>query len=392
MRKSALFWFGLVVTALVALGLIVLSSASFENALRLTSKPGVDGDPYFFMKRQFAFLGGGVLLAACVAMFDYRRWRDDVWLSWLFYAVVMVLLLAVFGFDAVNGSHRWIALGPLRLQPSEFAKLATVVLLSVWLDRLGWKVETFVKGALWPAALIGVIALPILVEPDFGSVMVVGFAGFLLMLVAGTRLLHMAPFLCAGIGVVAYKVMTNANRMARIAAFFGIKLDVGAQVLDEAAKRAAYQADMALAAIGNGGIWGVGLGESMQKWRYLPEAHTDFVFAIGAEELGLPFSIGVLLLFAAFFALSVYIARKAGDRFGRFLVIGMAFIIFFQAMFNLGVVCKALPTKGMALPFFSYGGTNLLSTFFAVGTILSVGIHTYRDRQHQLVRKVLARR
>ena len=387
MRKSALFLFGLVVTTLVALGLVVLSSASEANAIRLHN-----GDPYFFMKRQFAYLAGGVVVAVCAAMFDYRRWRDSAWLTWLFYVVVIALLLAVFGFKAINGSHRWISFGPLRLQPSEFAKLAIVILLSVWLDRLGWKVELFVKGALWPAALIGVIALPILVEPDFGSVMVVGLAGFLVMLVSGVRLLHMAPFGLLGVGVVAYKVLTNANRMARIAAFFGIKLNLGAEVVDAAAKRAAYQADMALAAIGNGGIWGVGLGESMQKQLYLPEAHTDFVFAVGAEELGLIFSIGVLLLFAAFFAIAVYIARRAYDRFGRFLVVGMAFIIFFQAMFNLGVVCKALPTKGMALPFFSYGGTNLLCTFFAVGTILSVGIHSYRDRQRQLTRKVLTRR
>ena len=387
MRKSALFLFGLVVTVLVALGLVVLSSASEANAMRLHN-----GDPYFFMKRQFAYLVAGIAVAACMAAFDYRRWRDNAWLAWLFCVVVMALLVAVFAFPAVNGSHRWIALGPLRLQPSEFAKLATVILLSVWLDRLGWKVELFMKGAFWPAVLIGMVALPILIEPDFGSVMVVGLVGFLVMLVSGTRLLHMAPFAVAGAGVVAYRVLTNANRMARMAAFFGIKLDVGAEVLDAAAERAAYQANMALAAIGNGGIWGVGLGESMQKQLYLPEAHTDFVFAVGAEELGLPFSVGVLLLFAAFFAISVYIARNASDRFGRFLVAGMAFIIFFQAMFNIGVVCKALPTKGMALPFFSYGGTNLLCSFFAVGTILSVGIHAYRDKKHQLARKVLSRR
>jgi len=386
-RKSALFLFGLVVTVLVALGLVVLSSASEANAMRLHN-----GDPYFFMKRQFAYLVAGIAVAACMAAFDYRRWRDNAWLAWLFCVVVMALLVAVFAFPAVNGSHRWIALGPLRLQPSEFAKLATVILLSVWLDRLGWKVELFMKGAFWPAVLIGMVALPILIEPDFGSVMVVGLVGFLVMLVSGTRLLHMAPFAVAGAGVVAYRVLTNANRMARMAAFFGIKLDVGAEVLDAAAERAAYQANMALAAIGNGGIWGVGLGESMQKQLYLPEAHTDFVFAVGAEELGLPFSVGVLLLFAAFFAISVYIARNASDRFGRFLVAGMAFIIFFQAMFNIGVVCKALPTKGMALPFFSYGGTNLLCSFFAVGTILSVGIHAYRDKKHQLARKVLSRR
>ena len=386
MRKSALFWLGLVVTVLVALGLVVLSSASEANAIRLHN-----GDPYFFMKRQFAYLGCGIVVAVCAAMFDYRRWRDNAWLAWTLYVIVIALLLAVFGFKAVNGSHRWIALGPLRLQPSEFAKLAIVILLSVWLDRLGWKVELFAKGALWPAVLIGVIALPILLEPDFGSVMVVGLAGILVMFVAGTRVMHLAPFALVGVAVVAYKVITNANRMARIAAYLGIKINLGAEVVDKAADRAAYQANMALAAIGNGGLWGVGLGESMQKQLYLPEAHTDFVFAIGAEELGLAFSVSVLLLFVLFFAISVYIARKA-DRFGRFIVVGMAFIIFFQAMFNIGVVCKALPTKGMALPFFSYGGTNLLSSFFAVGTIMSVGIRTFRERQHQLVRKVLMRR
>ena len=385
MRKSALFWLGLVVTALVALGLVVLSSASEANAMRL------HGDPYFFIKRQFAYLAVGIVLLVSVASFDYRRWRDTEVLTWLFFAVVMVLLAAVFGFKAINGSHRWITVGPLRLQPSEFAKLLTVILLAVWLDKASWKVELFMRGAFWPAALIGVIALPVLLEPDFGSVMVIGSVGFLLMLVGGTRILHMLPFLVCGLGVVAFKVMTNANRMARIAAFFGVKLDVGVEVMDEAAKRAAYQADQALAAIGNADIWGAGLGESMQKHLYLPEAHTDFIFAVGAEELGIVFSVSVVLLYVAFFALSVYIARKAQDRFGRFLVVGMAFIIFFQAMFNIGVVCKALPTKGMALPFFSYGGTNLMSAFFAVGTILSVGIHTYREKKHALMRKVLAR-
>ena len=368
MRKSALFWFGLVVTALVALGLVVLSSASEANAMRL------HGDAYFFIKRQFAYLAVGMVVAISVAMFDYRKWRDTEVLTWLFFAVVMVLLVVVFKFPAINGSHRWINLGPVRLQPGELAKLLTVILLSVWVDKASWKVELFVRGALWPAALIGVIALPVLLEPDFGSVMVIGSVGFLLMFVGGARILHMIPFAVCGAGLVAFKVLTNANRVARL--------------FDESKQ---YQVKMALAAIGNSDIWGAGLGESMQKHLYLPEAHTDFVFAVGAEELGIVFSISTVLLFVAFFALSVYIARKAQDRFGRFLVIGMAFIIFFQAMFNIGVVCKAFPTKGMALPFFSYGGTNMMSAFFAVGTILSVGIHTYREKKHALMRKVFAR-
>ena len=385
MRKSALFWFGLVVTALVTLGLVILSSASEANAMRLHN------DAYFFIKRQFMYLGAGVVLAVLVSLFDYHKWRDWEFLTWAFFVVVMVLLAAVFQFRAINGSHRWIAVGPVRIQPSELAKMLTVILLAVWLDKASWRVELFMRGAFWPAMLIGIIALPVLLEPDFGSVMVIGAVGFLMMFVSGTRILHMLPFVLGGVGVVVFKVMTNANRMARIAAFFGVKINVGAEVVDAAAKRAAYQVEQALAAIGNSDIWGAGLGESMQKHLYLPEAHTDFVFAVGAEELGIVFSMSVVLLFVAFFALSIYIARKASDRLGRFLVIGMAFIIFFQAMFNVGVVCKALPTKGMALPFFSYGGTNLLSAFFAVGTILSVGIHSYCDKKRALLRKVVMR-
>ena len=385
MRKSALFWFGLVVTALVTLGLVILSSASEANAMRLHN------DAYFFIKRQFMYLGAGVVLAVLVSLFDYHKWRDWEFLTWAFFVVVMVLLAAVFQFRAINGSHRWIAVGPVRIQPSELAKMLTVILLAVWLDKASWRVELFMRGAFWPAMLIGIIALPVLLEPDFGSVMVIGAVGFLMMFVSGTRILHMLPFVLGGVGVVVFKVMTNANRMARIAAFFGVKINVGAEVVDAAAKRASYQVEQALAAIGNSDIWGAGLGESMQKHLYLPEAHTDFVFAVGAEELGIVFSMSVVLLFVAFFALSIYIARKASDRFGRFLVIGMAFFIFFQAMFNVGGVCKALPTKGMALPFFSYGGTNLLSAFFAVGTILSVGIHSYCDKKRALLRKVVMR-
>ena len=365
---------------IVALGLVVLSSASEANGVRLHN------DAYFFMKRQFAYLVAGIAVAAATAVADYRVWRAHPSLTWLMFAGVMAMLLAVFPplGRMINGSYRWINLGPVNIQPSEFAKLAAVIVLAVWLDRAGWRVELFMRGAFWPAAIAGALALPVMLEPDFGSTMVIGLASVLVMLVAGVRVLHMAPFAIAGGAALAYKVFTNANRMARIAAFFGIKLDMGAEVVDAAAKRAAYQAHQALVAIGNGGIWGVGLNQSMQKHYYLPEAHTDFIFAIGAEELGLFFSVGVLLLFIAFFALSVHIARKSSDRFGRFLVMGMTFVVFFQAMFNIGVVCEALPTKGMALPFFSSGGTNMLSAFFAVGTILSVGIHSYRDRKRKL--------
>jgi cell division protein FtsW len=387
MRKSALFGFGLVVMSLVTLGLIILSSASEANGVRL------HGDAYFFMKRQFVYLVGGIILATCVALFDYHRWRNQWLLTVFFYIVVVVLLAAVFGFRAINGSHRWISLGPVRLQPSELAKLAVVIATATWLDRAGWRVELWRNGFFVPIFIIGVLAGLVLIEPDFGSMMVVGCSGLLMMWLAGVRFAQIFVMFCGGFGVFIVKLLANRNRMARLMAFFGsdASADGAMAALDPAAKSAAYQAKMALVAIKNGGIWGVGLNESMQKQYYLPEAHTDFIFAIGAEELGLIFSAVALLLFILFFVFAIYIAAHAMDRFGRLLVMGMAFIIFFQASFNIGVVCEALPTKGMALPFFSYGGTNLLSAFFAVGTILSVGIHSLRARHRVAHASVIMR-
>jgi len=380
MRKSALYALGLVVAALVALGLVILSSASEVRGARFYH------DSFFFLKRQFLYLGAGVVVAAALAFFDYRKWRDHWSLTAMFGFVVFVALLAVFLFKPIKGSYRWIALGPLSFQPGEFAKIAVVMMVAVWLDLAAWRVELFWRGAFWPAALIALMAGPVILEPDFGSVMVIASVGFLLMFVAGTSILHMLPFAIGGLGIVGWKVFHNANRMARLFSFAGVAPEGGGT----AANSAAYQSDMSLVAIGRGGLFGVGLTRSMQKQNYLPEAWTDFIFAVGAEELGLVFSVVVILLFVAFFFLSVYIARKAADRFGRLLVVGMAFIIFFQAMFNLGVVCEAFPTKGMALPFFSYGGTNMLSSFFAVGVILSVGIHSLKDQKRTFTRKVLA--
>ena len=388
MRKSALFAFALVVAALVALGLIVLSSASEANGVRLYK------DAYFFLKRQFIYLGVGIVVAVFAAVVDYHRWRDVPGLAWTAYIAVAILLLFVlpqFGGREINGSYRWINLGPVNLQPSEFAKLMTVIILAVWLDRAAWRVELFVKGLIIPCLLIAVYAVLVLKEPDFGSVMVIGFTGGLVMFVSGVRLRHLIPAGLVGALGAGAVMLFNENRVRRLLAFIESSQDSAEKVSTATMNAAQYQAHMALVAIKNGGLWGVGLGESMQKQAYLPECHTDFIFAVGAEELGLFFSITVIVLFLAFFCISVYIARNASDRFGRFIVIGMAFIIFFQAAFNMGVVCEALPTKGMALPFFSYGGTNLISAFFAVGTILSVGIHSYRDKKRVLARSVLMR-
>ena len=397
MRKSALFLFGLVAALLVALGLAVLCSASQPNAIRLHH-----GNAFAFFLRQIVYVAVGIPVAAVVARVDYRIWKNHRVLTWLLYGTVFLLLLAVFPpiGHKVNGSYRWIPLGPVNLQPSEFAKLAIVIVVAFWMDRIGWKSERFWSGFVAPLLLIGGFAAPILAETDLGSAVVVGGAGLLMMLLGGTRWMYFISSAVIVVGGVLGVLLTNRNRMRRLAPWLRGVLPsdalnwLGMEQAPVVVKKlsemdsAQYQVYNSLVAIKNGGLWGVGLDQSMQKHAYLPEAHTDFVMAIGAEELGVVFSIVVVILFFLFFAFAIYIGTKASDRYGRYLAFGMGFIIFFQAMFNLGVVCEALPTKGMALPFFSYGGTNMIAACIAVGVILSVGIHSYQDKKRTLRRNV----
>ena len=379
MRKPALFVLGLVVALLVALGLIVLFSASEVRAsLRYH-------DSLFFIKRQCVFILVGLVTTVVVSLIDYHRWRNHWGITSFLYGVVFLALLYVFCFRPINGSQRWIPLGPINFQPAEFAKLITVLAISVWLDKYALKIEQYRYGAIIPVVIIGLMAGPVFRQPDFGSVMVIGAVGFMLMLIAGTKIVHMMPFVLVGLSVFVWQVINTPNRMARLFAFTGIVFE-GAET---AAANASHQSDMSLVAIYRGGIFGKGLLRSMQKQNYLPEAWTDFILAVGAEEMGLLFTIVVIVLFLTLFILCVYIARRAVDRLGQLFVMGMTFIIFFPAMFNIGVVCGALPTKGMALPFFSYGGTHIMASFIALGIIFSVGIYSLKDKKRAFIRKVV---
>jgi cell division protein FtsW len=269
--------------------------------------------------------------------------------------------------------------------------------MSVFLDKVGWRIELFWKGA---AKALAIVALPMalaVAEPDFGSTMVIGLTGGVLMVVAGMRVRHIGIVIGAALAGVGPLLLSNANRMRRISAWLP---DWMAERLSEwcpwlgdltvsteDAQEANYQLDQALIAIRNGGETGVGFGNSMQKQMYLPENHTDFIFAIGAEEWGIGFSLLLLVLFVTVFVCGIVISVKSCDRLGKFIAFGVSFLIFFQAMFNIGVVCHALPTKGMALPFFSYGGTSMLSSFLAVGLIFSVGLHSGEARRPFALRK-----
>lgn len=367
---------GLAVLALVAIGFVVLSSAGSPVGYRKYH------DFYYFLKQQGRWLAIAMPLFLAAVFFDYRKWREHRWLTVLMYVSVVIALAAVFGFRPINGSRRWLTLGPIHIQPSEFAKIAVVITMSVFLDRAGWRIELFWKGALRALAIIAVPMLLAVFEPDFGSTMVIALSGGVLMFIAGMRWRHMILLGVAGTVLVGSLLLSNGNRMRRISAWMPetAKVHLSAwcpwlgdlTVSTEDAREANHQLDQALIAIRNGGETGLGYCNSRQKERYLPENHTDFIFAIGAEEWGVVFSLLMLSLFVTVFVCGMIIAAKSCDRLGRLMAFGMTFLIFFQAMFNMGVVTGLLPTKGLALPFISYGGTNLMTALIAVGVLINI--------------------
>lgn len=373
--RRVLTLLGISVLALLAWGLIVLASASYGNGSRLHS------DTSYFLYKQVTWLVVALPCLFVAIKFDYHKWREWPWLTIVAYGMVVLLMGLVFLFPPVNGSRRWVSIGTIRLQPSEFAKLMSVFATAVFLDRAGWVIGKFWRGAVRSVAIVAVLMGLALAEPDFGATMVIGLTGGMLFLVSGMKIAHMLALGGVGLCGVGSLLALNANRMNRILSwgkgmFGGAMANAGGSVAEMSAREiaAAHQADMALVAIQNGGITGVGFNRSMQKLRYLPEAHTDFIFAIGAEEWGLIFSISLLALFTVFFVCGMIISARAPDRLGRLLAFGMTFLIFFQAVFNIGVVTKCLPTKGLALPFISYGGTNLITAMVAVGVLFNVGL------------------
>lgn len=357
------------VSLLVGVGFVVLASASCVNGLKY-------GSSYYFLIRQAVWLIVAVAAMAAAIFFDYHKWRDFPLLTVLAYLVMLGLMAAVFLFPATKGSHRWLSFGAIHLQSSEFAKLMIVFAMAVYLDRVGLHIEQK-AGVFWALVILGLPVGLALAEPDFGATMVIGLAGGVLLLIAGMRWRHIFAFGGLGIAGVVALLIFNPNRMYRLAGYLpknvcellGMTPEAMAASVE---KGSTYQFDMAQVAICNGRLTGRGLNESLQKLTYLPEAHTDCVFAIGAEEWGLGFSLLLLALYVAIFVLGITIALRARDRLGRYMAYGMTMLVVFQALFNMGVVSGIFPPKGMALPFISYGGTNLIVTMVAIGTLFNI--------------------
>ncbi len=343
--------------ALITIGLIMLASTG--------AIPGeaIYHDPYFFLKRQLAALAVGLVAAGVVTRIDYHVWRKLV----LPIAIVVTLLLALVLVPGVGvrikGSRRWLDLGPINFQPSELAKLAVVLVVAWWMTRVQRRAEEVRRGLLIPVLLMSTMAVLILCETDMGTTVLVACAGAAVMFVGGTRLGHLAIAGTIGVAALTGLVMEDSERMERIISF----LDPEGNAMGSA-----YQLMQSKAAFVAGGVTGSGLGGSLQKQFYLPEAHTDFVLAIIGEEWGLPGSLAVVALFVGLLACGLRISWKAPDLFGRLVAFGLTFQLVLQAAINMGVVTGCLPTKGIPLPFISYGGTSLVAALIMVAIVINI--------------------
>lgn len=349
------------VVSLVVLGVTMVYSAGGIYAADL------HGDRLFFLQRQALFAGVGLAGMAVVARIPYQAYR-----RWTYPALglVAVLLLAVLAFGtSAGGATRWLPLGPFQLQPSELAKPVLLVYLAYSLEKKQELIETFAVGILPHLVVVGTILALILVEPDFGTTMTIAAILFAMMFVAGTRPRHLLTLGAVGAPAAYFVLMGAEYRRKRMMAFWDPWAD---------REGTGYQLIQSWLSFHGGGVTGLGLGNGLQKLHFLPAAHTDFIFAVIGEELGLAGVALVLGLFGTLVYRGARCASFAPDLFGRLLGTGITFMIGLQACFNMGVVTGMLPTKGLTLPFVSYGGSSLVFGLAMVGVLLNISAQASR--------------
>ena len=371
-KRAALstdYWLVGALLALLAIGIVLVASASITIADRQY------GEPLHFLYRHVMFTALGVGLGLAAASLPLQRWQALAPVLLLVAGVLLVAVLVPGVGHVVNGSRRWIGFGGLNFQPSELMKLCMVVFMAAYLARHADAVRTTLQGFGKPLLLLLVVAGLLMLEPDFGSTAVLAATVLGLLFLAGMRLWPFA--LLAGVigaGLVTL-ALTAPYRLERLTSFMNPWADPF---------NSGFQLTQALIAFGRGGWFGVGLGGSVQKLNYLPEAHTDFVFAVLAEELGLIGSVLVIGLFALVIARAWLIAARAersGNAFAAYLAYGVALWLGLQALVNIGVNMGVLPTKGLTLPLLSYGGSSQVITLVACALLLRADYETRDARR-----------
>ena len=360
---------GMTVGALVLLGLIMILSASNVAAFAQY------GSSFRFFTRQLVWAAAGLAAFAVCARIDYRRWRRA---SGPLLGIVLLLLLLVLvpGVGiAAGGSARWLGAGPLQFQPSEVAKLALVLFLADAYARKKERGYGDFSYAMFPALpAIGLLALLIMLQPDLGTTLLLGGIGFGILFAAAVPGRFLVPTIAAGGAAAAVAALIEPYRRARVLAFLNPWEDPF---------NTGYHTIQSLIAVGSGGWFGVGLGASRQKWLYIPNAHTDFIFAIFAEETGLVGSLVVIGMFAFLAYMGVRVARRAPDRFGMLVATGITLWVSLQALVNMGAVTASMPVTGVPLPLVSFGGSSLVISLAAMGILVNIAYHGERARRER---------
>ncbi len=343
---------------LICIGTVMIYSASSIYAWEQYK------DSFFFLKRHISFLIIGAVLTFLAMSTDYRnfrRWAKPL-LMLSFFLLILVLIPHV-GRE-VAGARRWFRFKFISFQPSELANIAVIIYVADFISRKSGQIRSFLKGFLPPMLILGATALLILVQPDLGTILALGIVVFVMLFVSGVRLTYLLSVILASAPLLYVLIFSVPYRRMRIMSFLNPWADP---------KGSGFQVIQSQIALGSGGIFGTGLGHSRQKLFYLPAAHTDFIFSIIGEELGLLGTVGVIILLIIFIQQGLKIVRNAPDKFGYFLSLGLVMMISLKAVINIGVSCAILPTKGLPLPFISYGGSSFIFDMVSVGILMNIG-------------------
>jgi cell division protein FtsW len=349
--KIAVTTLAFCVAALLALGVVMLYSSSMMQG----------GGRYLIMQLIWGSLG--LVFCVIAASNDYHLLKKFAWPIFIFGILMLVLVLVPQIGRKINGARRWFSYGGVSFQPSEFAKIALIIILAWYGERCQRHMDTWFKGILLPGILISLVLGLIFIEPDRGTTILLAAVGGAILLVAGVKLKYVVPPFVAGAIALGISLYHDPVRAKRIFSWIN---------LEENKEGVGYQAYQSMLALGSGGWMGLGLGNSRQKLGFLPEHRTDFIFAVIGEELGLVATLLVVAAFILIVACGIYISARARDKFGFLLGVGITFLIGLQAFINIGVVTSALPNKGLPLPFISYGGSNLLAMLTCVGILFSI--------------------
>ena len=339
---------------------VASDSEGAEKAPEAQGAKEILWDPACLVRRQAIWLVIGLVVCVLAALVDYRFWQKT-WPYW--FGLAVVLLLACFAFPKINGSHRWIRYLGFSLQPSEIGKIAAIAFLAAWYHNYEAQSRELVKGIVFPLLIVGILMALVAPEVDLGTTAIIGGTAFVMLFVAGANLLYLLPLPVIGIAGILYVAIHIPERLKRLGAF----LD-----LENHKEGGGYQQWNGLIALGSGGVDGLGLGNGRQKFMFLPEAHTDFIFPTIGEELGLIFTLLIVFCYVVMIICGIAIALNARERFGMLLGVGITAMLSLQAAMNIGVTTALLPNKGIPLPFISYGGSNLLFCLLGIGILLSI--------------------